>query len=89
MASRRKFSDEYKCEAVRMATQLGVTKSHVADDLGLNANPIHIVNGTEFDRVVVRLCGPGRIDNVRASAVPEPSAGLLFLVGAVAVHTGM
>ena len=89
MASRRKFSGEYKCEAVRMATQLGVTKSHVVDDLGLNANPIHIVNGTEFDRVVVRLGGSGGIDNVTANAVPEPSAALLFLFGAVAVRTGI
>lgn len=38
MASRRKFSDEYKREAVRLATQPGVTKSQVASDLGINAN---------------------------------------------------
>ena len=38
MANRRKFSDEYKREAVRMATQPGVTKSQVADELGINAN---------------------------------------------------
>ena len=38
MASRRKFSDEYKREAVRLATQLGVTKSQMASDLGINAN---------------------------------------------------
>ena len=38
MASRRKFSDEYKREAVRLATQPGVTKSQVASELGLNAN---------------------------------------------------
>jgi len=29
MASRRKFSDEYKREAVRLATEPGVTKSQV------------------------------------------------------------
>jgi transposase len=38
MSSRRKFSDEYKREAVRLATQPGVTKSQVASDLGINAN---------------------------------------------------
>jgi transposase len=38
MVRRRKFSDEYKREAVRMATQPGVTKSQVAQELGLNAN---------------------------------------------------
>ena len=38
MASRRKFSDEYKREAVQMATQPGVTKSQVAAELGINAN---------------------------------------------------
>ena len=38
MASRRKFSDEYKREAVRLATQPGVTKSQVGQELGINAN---------------------------------------------------
>ncbi len=38
MVRRRKFSDEYKREAVRLATQLGVTKSQVAQELGINAN---------------------------------------------------
>jgi transposase len=38
MANRREFSDEYKREAVRMATQLGVKKSQIADELGINAN---------------------------------------------------
>ena len=38
MASRRKFSDEYKREAVELATQPGVTKSQVGRELGINAN---------------------------------------------------
>ena len=38
MARRRKFSDEYKLEAVRLATQPGVTKSQVGRELGINAN---------------------------------------------------
>jgi transposase len=38
MPSRRKFSDEYKREAVRMATQPGVTKSQVASELEISAN---------------------------------------------------
>ena len=38
MASRRKFSDEYKREAIRLATQPGVTKSQVGRELGINAN---------------------------------------------------
>ena len=38
MVRRKKFSDEYKREAVRLATQLGVTKSQVAQELGINAN---------------------------------------------------
>ena len=38
MAKRRKFSDEYKREAVRLATQPGVTKSQVGRELGINAN---------------------------------------------------
>jgi transposase len=38
MASRRKFSDEYKREAIQLATQPGVTKSQVARELGINAS---------------------------------------------------
>ncbi len=38
MASRRKFSDEYKREAVRLATEPGVSKSQVGRELGINAN---------------------------------------------------
>ena len=40
MAKRRKFSDEYKREAVRLATQPGVTKSQVGRELGINANQL-------------------------------------------------
>ena len=54
-----------------------------------NANHLDIVSGIRFDRVVVRLCGSGGIDNLTASAVPEPSAVLLFLIGTVAVRTGI
>ena len=38
MARRRKFSDEYKREATRLATQPGVTKSQVGRELGIHAN---------------------------------------------------
>ncbi len=38
MVRRRKFSDEYKREATRLATQPGITKSQVAQELGINAN---------------------------------------------------
>ncbi len=38
MASRRRFSDEYKREAVRLTTQSGVTKSQIGRELGINAN---------------------------------------------------
>ena len=38
MARRRKFSDEFKREAVQLATQAGVTKSQVGRELGINAN---------------------------------------------------
>lgn len=38
MANRRKFSDEYKREAVQLAAEPGVTKSQVARELGINAN---------------------------------------------------
>jgi len=38
MASRRRFSDEYKREAVRLATQSGVTTSQIGRELGIHAN---------------------------------------------------
>jgi len=38
MVRRRTFSDEHKREAVRLATQPGVTKSQVGRELGINAN---------------------------------------------------
>ncbi len=38
MARRRKFSDEFKREAARLASQSGVTKSQVGRELGINAN---------------------------------------------------
>jgi transposase len=38
MATRRKFSDEFKREAVALANQPGVTKSQVGRELDINAN---------------------------------------------------
>ena len=38
MVSRRKFSDEYKREAARLANESGVTKSQAGRELGINAN---------------------------------------------------
>lgn len=35
---RRKFTSEFKREAVRLANQSGVARSKVAQELGLNAN---------------------------------------------------
>ncbi len=37
MSSRRKFSDEYKREAVRLVAEPGVTLSQVGRELGINA----------------------------------------------------
>ena len=36
MALRRKFSPEFKSEAVRLATQVGMSVNSVAQDLGVN-----------------------------------------------------
>ena len=38
MVKRRKFSEEYKREAVQLATQPGVTMSQVGRELGINAS---------------------------------------------------
>ncbi len=38
MAKRRKFSEEFKREAVVLANQPGVTKSQVGRELGVNPN---------------------------------------------------
>ena len=38
MAKRRKFSDEFKREAARLASQSGVTKAQDGRELGIHAN---------------------------------------------------
>ncbi len=40
MPKRRKYSTEFKREAVALANQPGVTKAQVGRDLGINANMI-------------------------------------------------
>ena len=37
MSKRRKYSDEFKREAVQMTTHPGVSKSQIARELGINA----------------------------------------------------
>jgi hypothetical protein len=53
-----------------------------------SANRISVLSGVRYDRVTVNLGGSGAIDNVTAAAVPEPSAALLFALGALAVGRG-
>ncbi len=38
---RRQFTDEFKREAVRLASQPGISKAGVSKDLGINANMLH------------------------------------------------
>ena len=38
MSNRRKYSAEFKLEAVAMAHQPGVTKTQIGQELGINAN---------------------------------------------------
>lgn len=38
---RRLFTDEFKREAVRLASQLGISKAEISRDLGINANMLH------------------------------------------------
>jgi transposase len=38
---RRLFTDEFKREAVRLASQAGISKAEVSRDLGINANMLH------------------------------------------------
>ena len=38
MSKRRKYSDEFKREAVQLTTHPGVTKSQIARELGINPN---------------------------------------------------
>lgn len=52
-----------------------------------SANRVSVLSGVRYDRVTVNLGGSGAIDNVTA-AVPEPSAALLFALGALAVGRG-
>ena len=72
MARRRKFSDEYKREAVQLATQPGVTKSQVAGELGINAN------------LLSRWCCPQHIVAIhRVVAVPFVMTAVLDPSGAL------
>ena len=48
-----------------------------------SANHVDVLSGVEFDRVVINMGGSGAVDNITASPVPEPSAALLFAVGAL------
>ena len=38
MQKRRKYSEEFKREAVNLTNQPGVTQKQIADELGINAN---------------------------------------------------
>lgn len=38
---RRQFTDEFKREAVRLASQPGISKAEISKDLGINANMLH------------------------------------------------
>jgi len=75
MASRRKFSDEYKREAVRLATEPGVTKSQVGRELGINANMLgrwcrdYLANGGAG-----RWCMNRRVDSVNHPDLDCPMA---------------
>jgi len=40
MSKRRKYSEEFKREAVQFASQPGVTQKQIAEELGINANMI-------------------------------------------------
>lgn len=52
------------------------------------ANHLNVLDGIEFDLVVISLGGSGGIDNlVATNAIPEPSAALLFFAGMAVVQT--
>ena len=75
MASRRKFSDEYKREAVRLATEPGVTKSQVGRELGINAKWPGYPRGQHLVR---RQASLGQAPQARPLAARKGSvAGLL------------
>jgi transposase len=40
MSKRRKFSEEFKREAVQLSYQPGVTQKQIGEELGINANMI-------------------------------------------------
>jgi transposase len=60
MASRRKFSDEYKREAVALANQPGVTKAQVGRELGINANMLTRWSRELCDSSTKAFSGAGR-----------------------------
>ncbi|MBU3736780.1 MAG: transposase [Methylobacterium sp.] len=54
MALRRKFSPEFKSGALRLATQVGIPVSSVANDPG--------INGSVLRRWIHEAAAPGRPD---------------------------
>ena len=48
---RRQFTDEFKREAVRLASQPGISKAEISKDLGINANTPRWMREQEGDPV--------------------------------------
>lgn len=64
MGTRRKFSDEFKREAVKLATQPGVTVSTVAREIGVERSVLRAwVRKTEEGRYELALGKPLKSDS--------------------------
>ncbi len=76
MVRRRKFSDEYKREAVGLATQPGVSKSQVGRELGINANLLSRWCRDFAANGVAAFPGPGKPRDEEMAALKRELAGV-------------
>ena len=57
METRRKFSREFKLEAVKMVVDRGVALKQAARDLDLNENSLHAIKCSWFDTMAkLKVC---------------------------------
>ena len=69
MAKRRKYSTEFKREAVALSSQPGVTKAQVGRELGINANMIGRWSRELAENGSKAFLGPGKARDEEMAAL--------------------
>ena len=74
MQKRRKYSEEFKHEAVALANKLGVTLKQIAEELGINANMIGRWRRELGQHGVKAFCGQGKARDAEILALKRELA---------------